>query len=356
MDYPPTQHILTERPWLFWFMGVIFGGIGLWLLPFTPQPTSKIVAAIFLGVGLLLGVVLAATTHVSLDRNRRVLVLDYRYLYRRSRKEIPLDELASIEVERSYSNDSGSTYRIIFVKHSGEVIPLHSYYSSGYLGKQKTADKIRQAVGMTSLSQQLGEWGRLASRAAQAATAPESTGVTNQITWSIETKYYGAVPITRWHSQDFSVPGDFILLVQKIPSLKVSGGLMKAVSSLLLRQLVSMYGFSTADLPGLAAAKVVEQIDPRLEPYFTVFSNAPERLMRLLHPWVIAPLVAWAEKYPLDQIASPEEPTGQLAMLASPSGVYLAIFQASSPEIVDELTATGAEVVRSLQSVAPSSR
>lgn len=346
------QHILTERPWLFWIMGLVFGGLGIWLL-FTPEMTSKIIAAVFIGIGLLLGVLLAATTRLSLDQARGVLEIDYHYLYRRAHKEIPLDELASIDIERSHSSDSGYTYRLVFVMRSGEVIPLHSYYSSGYLGKQRMADQIRQAVGMPAYHEQLAQAAHSLIRPHIPAPIPERSGVTNGVAWKIETRYYGAMPVTRWISQDFSLPGDFLLLAQNIPGMKSPGGLMKAISGLFLRQFASIYGFSEGDLPGMNQARIIEQTDSRLAAYFTAISSSPDRLFRLLHPWVTTPLINWAAKRPLRQAASETEATGQLAMLIGPSGVILALFQDASGESLEELVNTGAEVVRSLQSIAP---
>lgn len=101
-----------------------------------------ILGAIFAGAGSLL---ILLTNRVELDLNRStgLAVLSKTSLVARSSEEYLLEDLAGAEVQESSSSD-GDTYRVALVQHGGGRIPLTSYYSSGYKGKQKLADEINQ--------------------------------------------------------------------------------------------------------------------------------------------------------------------------------------------------------------------
>lgn len=333
-------------------MGLIFGGIGVWLL-FLPEPTSKLIAAIFIGVGILLGILLSATTRIFIDRGQGVLRITYQYLYRLSQKEIPLNDLAAIEIQTSNSSDSGATHRLVFILHSGVVIPLHSYYSSGFLGKERMAQRLRQAIGLSDRVGPAVTTGQAVRQIQREIVAHEESGESDGVRWRLETIHYGAVPVSRWISPDYTLPGDFLLLAQKARGKGggALGGLLDGLSSLLFRQLISMYGFQSDETPGLENARLIEGLDSRLEPYFSAYTSNPERASRLLHPWVIIPLVDWAMQRPIQTIASEGSATGQLVFLVSPRGVTLALFNANQPETTQELAAAGTEIVKSLRSI-----
>ena len=106
-----------------------------------------------------------------------------------------------------------------------------------------------------------------------------------------------------------------------------------------------MYGFGSEDTPGLNSGEVLPTLGPQLESHFSAFTSDPGAARQILNPWIAAPLADWATRYPLKQVQKPGL-FGQLVVLFSPRGVYIASLGTMIPEAVEELANLGAELVK----------
>lgn len=101
----------------------------------------SIIAGVFGGIGALMGS-LASYTTIDLDRSSGLLTVKKRSLIKNSTSEHLLSDLQKADIE-----SSSSTYRIALRMRDDSTIPLTSYFSSGYDGKQKLADELQQFIG-----------------------------------------------------------------------------------------------------------------------------------------------------------------------------------------------------------------
>ena len=66
----------------------------------------------------------------------------------------------------------------------------------------------------------------------------------------------------------------------------------------------------------------------------------------MLNPWAIPLLVAWAERNPLQQLASQDQSQAQLVALFTPQGTYLAALSTQANVDREALINLGVDLVR----------
>ncbi len=360
MDNPGNQLVLHDRPYGLWLFGAAFFVAGL-IIIFTTE--NGVFPGILIGG---IGVVMLASTAsltIKADRAARKLTLNYRSLLRHEEKVIPFADIAAIDVEMSVSGERRGTrtrrtptYRVALRTRGGENIPFRSYYSGGITPHQTMANQLRAFIGVggsdMASSPALSETRSASSEqlyrdAQQGMTGSQSEEqITEGVHWRLETRAFANTPVNRWISPDFKLDQGFIYIVQSMPGQKAStGGLLGGLNNLLFRQSLSIYGFSESDTPGIDQAQPLSNPDPRLEQHYMVFTNNPYAARQILNPWVVMPLVNWAQTYPLQQGQSGYGT--QLAVLYGPSGVTIAFFGLATPERLQEITAIGVELVKS---------
>ncbi|HTX91431.1 MAG TPA: hypothetical protein VMC09_09455, partial [Anaerolineales bacterium] len=262
-------------------------------------------------IGLLfLG--LAATLVVQADRIAGTLTIQRSSLLRRFAREIPVSDIAAIQLETSRSSsNSSSTYRIIAITKQGETIPFRSSFSSGFSTKEAKARKLREFLGVGGQDLSLGGLFETATSMAQQAfqekqealTGPEAEEHTTEgVHWRVQTAAFGGMGITRWFSPDQTCPTGFVFLAQKVAGQGSAGGLFGGLNKMLYHQLLGMYGYGQDDALGLEYADILPDVDPKLDPHFTVFTSDPSAARQFLNPWSVAPLADWATRYPLKQV------------------------------------------------------
>ena len=334
---------IRDYPLALWLVGIGVAASGVWgsLLK------DGLVPGILIALGGALMVLLPTILTVTADRQRAILTVRHRSLIRSSVKEYPFRDITGVEVDRQMSQSSAS-YRMVLVLASGARAPLRSYYSGGYRNKENKARQLREFLGVA----------RLEGRPATAAQAmrqilnpifqPSSEDTTEGITWRLETANSGAGQLSRWMTSAFTLPGQFLCLMQKPKGSKGlpggGGGLGGAFSHMLYQQVLTMYGFEPEDFPGLDAARAVESLDPRLESDFASITSDQAGAQQLLNPWAVMPLAQWVERYPLKTIQVAGQ-GGQLVVLFSPRGTFLTCVNAG-PEQVEALTRLGVDLVR----------
>ena len=114
-----------------------------------------------------------------------------------------------------------------------------------------------------------------------------------------------------------------------------------------------IYGFGEDDCPELNAAAVLDPLPEPLEACFSSLTNIPSDAQQILNSGVAAALADWARRYPLKTFQ--RHPVfGQLVVMFSPRGVYIASMGTMIPEAVEEMTRLGVALIKA-QSASPSS-
>ena len=352
MDTTNSRLIIREYPFGLWLMGLGLGAIGAYF--FVKTPGQWLIPAVLVVIGLVVFLI-ATTLTISADRTTWSLTLRYRNnLFLGSKEEIPLLEIASVQMEMSRSSNrssSGPSYRIVVVRKDGQVIPFRPYYSSGVAGKQKKAGQLRTFLGVEGTDQTPLGMLKMGTQMVQEPFREQqesTTGsqdeehITDGIHWKIQTVTFGASLITHWFSPDFKCVSGFLFLAQKGKGQKTISGVL---GKLLYQQSIGLYGFGSEDSPDLNNGEVLPSLDPQLDSHFSAFTRDPEAARQILNPWITAPLADQATRYPLQQVQKPGL-FGQLGVLFSPRDTYVASLGIMIPEAVEELANLGAELVK----------
>jgi hypothetical protein len=103
-----------------------------------------VVSGIFLliGAGLGIGGVHSLSTLWTFDRDQDAIVKYRRTLFGPRTWQYTLSDIVDVVVRTSRDSDGDRTYRVELYTAQGQQIPMTSWYSSGYRGKQRTADAI----------------------------------------------------------------------------------------------------------------------------------------------------------------------------------------------------------------------
>jgi hypothetical protein len=354
MDTNNSTLSLREYPFGLWIVGLILLGTGGYFFNKTP---GQLLVVVIIGLIGLIPILTASVLTITADRASGMLTLQYRnVLFLGSKKEIPMAEISAIQVEMSHSsgssrNSSGPSYRIVAVLKDGQIVPFRSYYSGGESGKKKKAQQLRAFLGVegedqTPLNMLKSGMQMVQQRFQEQQEAMtgsnEEEHVTDGIHWKVRTVTFGTQAITHWFSPDFQCVSGFLFLAQKVDGQKtVAGGMGK----FLYQQSIGLYGFGSEDTPDLNSAEVLPGLNPQLEPHFSAFTSDAGVARQILNAWIAAPLADWATRYPLKQVQKPGL-FGQLVVLFSPRGVYVANLGTMIPEAVDELTTLGVALVK----------
>ncbi len=349
--------ISQDIPIWMWLSGDLFVGVGGFLLWKGAAPWYF--SGIFLLTGLLF-IALTPIVTVSLDRGSGVIEVRKKSLFRNRFNEVPAHQVASAYVQQTISSgtEGGSSmvYRVVIELENGEVIPLRGYYSSGFKGKQRTAEKIRAALGVPGVDQDRRWRGnspmdvftlREAKGQLKATNIEPGEHLTNGVRWELETYTYGAAdastPMYRWLSTDFETPGYFLYLAQKAVGQGQQKGLMNLMGKMLIKQSMRIYGFDSSYAPGIDTASSLEDVDRRLMEQFFIYSSSPVEARRLLNPWTVMPLIGWVDRYALE---AGTKNFNQLSVLFSPNGVFVSVLNVLDAAQVDELVSLGVELLR----------
>lgn len=359
MNEPSSDRlVLRELPILWWIFGGIFIATAIWLMF---QPGAMLTAIICLAVGLLFGVVISPAETYTVDRTTGMFTIRRQWIIFGKTIEVPLADISGIDMESHRSRNKGRisvTYRIVLRTQQGETIPLSMGYSSGMISKQRKISKLREFTSLGGAGAPLDVFSPAARQEVGRTFGEPQEGQTEGVVWHMETSSYGASPVIRWYTDQFSFPGQFLLLAQKPTGSKNifgpsgGGGVMSSLSQLVYRQLISMYGFQTFDTPGIETAETLDPLDPRLDAHFAALTSDPYGARQLLNPWVVNPLEQWAGMHPLKQIQGKNQ-AGQLVVLFSPNSLYVCMFNASSPEFSQAVARLGVDLTRALVTLPP---
>ena len=352
------EMLVQDVPVGLWVVGLVFFGAGIFVPTVVGAPIFF--GAIFALIGLAV-LLLVPAVYVEFDRGRRLLVIRKIGVIQRSTQEIPVNKIASVYVDqRVSSGDNGTsyTYRVVLGLDDGTEVPLRKSSSSGRKKKVAWADAIREAVGVGGMDESpvsLGEAVAMAFTLEPVDGQEENTGIppgeqeTDGVLWQLETLRWAASDqnalIHRWQSTSFETPDSFTYLTQRMEGAGQQKLLMNLAGKALFKQSLRMFGFDEFYTPGLGQAKIIEEADQRLLDNYLIYSSNPEQANRLFNPWVVMPLVRWADRYALTR---EKGAFNQLTVLISPLGVFVSALGDLDAAEVDELVGLGIELVRSL--------
>jgi hypothetical protein len=354
MDNQNPNLTFREFPFSNWILGIIFLGLAATNLPdqtLTAGSADFIFLVIEVAAGLFL-ILSGSIVTINADRVTQMLTVRIRALLRSSTKEIPFAEIASIQLEMNPASSGrqrgGPTYRVVVINKNGESIPASFFFSSGNKEKNRIVEKLRAFIGVGGDDTGVGNLFQAASTMARQKFQEQQetiTGneaeehVTDGVHWTLETKAFGGMPVSRWHSPDFKCDGYFLFLVQKVEGQGAPGGLM---AKTLYKTSMALFGFSGSLTPNEHQAEMLAPLDPQLENDFSAYTSDSDRARQILNPWSVMPLAAWAQSNPLAKNNRGEE----LTILFSPEGLYLATMGLTNPEFLDEVAKLGAEMVK----------
>jgi hypothetical protein len=347
MNNTSTQLTLRDYPIFLWLFGLAFFIPTIFIF-FMSGREPLILIFSLIGLAMLL---LPSVNTITLDRSVGTATLRSQNLLRNKVQEIPLREIANFEIQSSRSSsDSSTTFRIAVVKTSGERIPLSGMYSSGYNSKAKKARKLCEFLGLPGWEDGLGNFLQTAIQAQAAATRRDNvqSGTTSGIAWRFETLSAGGQPVTRWVSQDYAWPGNFLLLAQKpkgSPSI-LGGGLLGSVAQMIFQQIIGIYGFTPGDTPGIETSGSMKPGEPRLEQDYAILTSDSYGARIILNGWCIPPLERWARQHPMRTVSSGNQ-AGQLVALFSAQGTILAVLGNATREVMDEMISLGVDLIKS---------
>jgi hypothetical protein len=365
MNNQNSRLVMRDYPLFNWLAGIFFLILGAYYIPFILQGPSAF-NTVFIIIELLVGLLLilwGTIVTIQADRQTQILSISSRSVLKGSKKEIAFADISAVQLEMSTSHNrssrrSGPTYRIVVVCKDGQSIPFHSYYSSGTASKMKQVEKLRAFLGVSGSDPGFGikaalQFGSQVARQEFQKQQEILTGseaedhLTDGVHWKIQTVTFGGTPVTRWYSSGFQIPGSFLYLAQKVAGQRSSSGagLLAGLGKMLFQQSMAVYGFGSEDTPGVEKGEAIIPLDSGLEPYFTAYTSDLGTARQILNPWAIAPLADWATRYPLKSLQG-RGVFGQLAILFSPRGVYIASLGTMIPEAVEELTNLGVALIK----------
>lgn len=338
MKQNDSQLVIRDIPIFQWILGVPFTIVGILVIDQGGPPAFGVFFTA-VGLGFLL---FSSVLTITANRLTRLLTLDYRSIFRHTRKQMPFDEIAGINVERTASPKRGFTYRLTLLQKDGQIIPFQSSSSSGWKRKERRAVQLREFLGIQDFNRIPA--GILPEELSRAAENHETNGVH----WRIQPMYTASSSAptgARWHSPDFKTPGIFLFVAQKAEG-QPSQGFLASLGSMFIRQALSLHGFSPEDTPGLDQAVTLAPLEPAVERHFLAYTNSPPSAHQLLNSRVAAQLADWGARYPLKQMQRGAG-HGQLMALFGPTGIYLATLNLLRPGQAHELVSLGVELVKS---------
>ena len=339
-NYDSNKLIIREFPILLWLFGGLFILVGLSLM----QKQATLIGGVILTlIGAFFGLFMAFITTICADRTNRLVTLQQQSLIRNIHREIPFGDIVDFEIETSQSRRGGKTYRMVVALSTGVKVPIHDVFSTGYLDKDKKVRQLNEFIGLQE---------REPKQLAKHLLLFQKDGVTGGIHWHMETSKHGESPVTRWSSTQFSFPQQFLFIAQKpqviagAKSLTSKGGLVGSLVRQIYQQLLNLYGFTEIDTPNLDKAIPLDPPVEPLDPHYATLTSDPNGARQLLNPWIITPLVQWAEQYPMSQKQLPiEGEYGQLVVLFSPQATYVAFFNSATLEQIEAISRLVSELV-----------
>ncbi len=341
MDSSPSDRLtITDRPYFLWIFGLVFLGLGLFLLT---NQDGLLGGVIFGGAGLAILVFFGGISVCDVDRTTSTVTLKTTSLLGTKKREILIRDVSDVIIEQSHSSRGGTTFRVSLVTTSGETFPLRSYYSSGYGSKQKTAERLRSFLGVTSNAPYRADGTDMRFRSSR-------DGVTDGVHWKVEIPNAGPSIVTSWFTGDVQFPSLFLLLAQLPEGQKGAAtlsGLMGSLFKMMYPQYLNMFPLESDERPDMNNLSAVDGVDPQLSSRYIIMSNFANGARDVLNPWTVIPLTQWADQHPVHNLqAVGRGQFGPLLVLYTGRGLRLGFSSELDQNQVEEIARFGAELAR----------
>ena len=374
MPDPRRPFVIRKYPFAMWLFGLFLSGTGYHMV-FGNQGTV-LLGMLLVGVGLLILLWESPILTITVDKSAGILTIVAQYVLRRTYKEYKIRDIAGVEVENRESlgshGDPTTVYGVQLLLANGQRDSLSPLYSGVRADNEYTAQKLRNALGIldaesaharaldasqaslpdfrpNGLPQEAGAaWPAELPAAPQGEPAYQTTA---GVSWRMvaderNPAQFGGLELQRWFSPDFKFANGFLYLVQKPKGSPAfgTGGLLGGVSKTLYQVSLRLFGFDEEHTPGFDQAELLQPLEPRLEKDYLALTTDSDAARQVLNPWTTLPLAQWAERYPVKQVQNRAD-GGQLAVLFSPLGVYVACI-GPNPAQRAALTDLGFELVK----------
>ena len=350
MDAKSSELVIKDKPILLMVITVVTLGVGVYF--YLRYPAYWMVLAITVVTTMVLFSVIPIV-EIRADRDSRTLTITRRFPFRVTHQRLAFDDIQAIHLSSSVGYESSNKiYRIEVMLKNGDVIPIRKVYSSGKTRKEAMAKQISDFTGIecfdpATMSPNPNQEAMLREyqHDQESITGPQGEEqTTDGVRWVFQTLTIGNAPLSHWHSPDVKLDKAFLFMIQKPPQqnkfLEIKW--VKSIGDELVRKSMKVYGFKEDDTPDLSTATLID-LPAELSQHYMGFSDEPDRVRRLVTPWVARPLLDWAVKYPI----SVENIENHLTIHLGPRGLSLRTPGLVNPEYLDDLIAMGVELVKS---------
>lgn len=338
MSVPGSERLeFREHPILEVTVALAFVAIGM--LSLRQAPVISVLFFIVACVALLT----ATITRVTADAVEGKLVVRESSPLRTTMRRYPFSEILAVGVDSETGTRGRHLHSLVMVTAAGERIMLMGPSSGEPLIRER-AEALRRFLGLHPAS------GPLACF--------RSNGVTDGVAWRLETLVSPPgererAPVTHWISEAFAAPEGFLCLAQTVGGVSGNVGdwLTQVVGEEAIdRFLLTLYRFPEPLAPDVAHARPVDLRDEGLASTFHAFSSDPDGAHALLTPAVASLLAGWATRHPIPLVQIGDRgDQGQLVVLFSPRGLYLALLGHPPASQSAEMVALGAALVNELK-------
>jgi len=290
-NFPSTrQWTIRIIPWMVIIILVILSVPVVWLIITNAEARCGgfVALLVVLGIAFVLEIVTC-----QLDLDRRMVTLERAHIWRKTRQEFSFDEVHTVSVQTSSDSES-TTYSVVFVLNSGDVVPLTQYSSSGRGGKEKMARSLIAYINQaraTSVNESLDGEIRV-----------EQAGETSGVPWKIAfVAGNDSLPQTRWQTSRPQLSNGFLLVLPTMGAKTgaMPGGVFGAAVRMIYGQYLRMLEVNEGDLPGFDTAQILPADQVGLEKRFTILTNDPSTAKTWLTDNRVQQLVAWTQSNPL---------------------------------------------------------
>jgi hypothetical protein len=354
MDNQIPELTLRKFPIGNYVIGIIFLALAAIDHSWSVGSFNFILFMLEIAIGLFL-ILSGSILTIHADRASQMLMVSFRSLFHGSIQKIPIAEIAAIQLEISTSgrnrSSGGPTYQIVAVRKDGQRVHFFLYFSSRDKDKDRMVGKLRAFLGVggddTGLGNLIQDASEMARHQFQEQQEP-ITGdemeerITDGVHWTLETKAFGGMPVSRWHSPDFRCEGTFLYLTQIEEGEGTHGGLMAAMGKMVYKTSMTLFGFTGDLTPNESHGELLAPLDPQLEGAFSAYTSDSSRARQILNPGAIQALTSWTQSHPLTK----NNRTDQLYVLFSPLGLYLATMGLTNPGFLDDTAKLGAALIK----------
>jgi len=310
---PSTQqYTIRIFPWFIALLTVFICGSFGWALLKTGISYIAILAILIM---LAVVAIFAEVITCKLDRQRQTFTIIQARIWRIRRHEINFADIHTISVERSSDTDGGSTYRVLFVLHTGDSVPLANISSSGKRSKARLAQKIAAYINQSG--------GVHVQLALDGVVRISQDGETDGKSWQITfVKDNDSLSHTIWETRAMAFSPGFLFIVPASGSFKgnISDGLAgKWVQKFYQRYNLSVLDVKPGDLPNFRDAEIIPGEEAGLNG-FTLVTTSPGLAKSWLTSHRINQVTAWQTSNTLSSNKAASAPH----ILVSPQGFRIA--------------------------------